>query len=204
MQVPLEISYHGVDHSDWSEAYIRERAAHLERFCDNIISCRVVVERPHQHHRQGNRYRVRVEVKIPPNKDLIADKEMTEERYTELRTVIRSAFDVMERQLKESVERRRYEVKVHQEQPHALVARLFKDEGYGFIRMTDSDEEYYFHRNSVLHNDFERIEVGTEVRFEPEMGDMGPQASSVQIVSKPGARESGEPPPEVSRDWTGG
>lgn len=201
MQVPLEISYHGVDHSDWSEAYIRERAAHLERFCEDITSCRVVVEMPHHQHRQGNRYRVRIEVKIPPNKDLIADKEMTEERYTELRTVIRSAFDVMERQVKEAVERRRHEVKAHYEQPRALVVRLFKDQDYGFIRMTDSDEEYYFHRNSVLHGDFDRIEVGTEVRFEPEMGEMGPQASTVQVVSKPGARESGEAPPELPQDW---
>jgi cold shock CspA family protein len=42
----------------------------------------------------------------------------------------------------------------------------------------------YFHRNSVLHGDFERLAVGTEVRFTPQDGDEGPQASSVQIVSK--------------------
>ena len=45
----------------------------------------------------------------------------------------------------------------------------------------------YFHRNSVLHDDFERLAVGTEVRFTPQDGDEGPQASSVQIIGKPGA-----------------
>jgi cold shock CspA family protein len=43
----------------------------------------------------------------------------------------------------------------------------------------------YFHRNSVLHDDFERLAIGTEVRFTPQDGDDGPRASSVQIVAKP-------------------
>jgi cold shock CspA family protein len=38
----------------------------------------------------------------------------------------------------------------------------------------------------VLHDDFERLSVGTEVRFNPQQGEQGPQASSVQIVAKPG------------------
>jgi cold shock CspA family protein len=41
----------------------------------------------------------------------------------------------------------------------------------------------YFHRNSVLHGDFERLSVGTEVRFSPEEGEKGLQASSVQVIS---------------------
>lgn len=50
MQVPLEPSFHGVPRSDWSENDIRVRAASLERFCDNIAACRVVVEAPHKGH----------------------------------------------------------------------------------------------------------------------------------------------------------
>ena len=37
-------------------------------------------------------------------------------------------------------------------------------------------------RNSVLLGGFDRIEVGTEVRFAEEEGDKGPQASSVSIA----------------------
>lgn len=199
MQVPLELSFHGVPRSDWSENDIRERAANLERFCDNIMACRVVVEAPHKGHQ--NRYRVRIEVTIPPNHDLVADKEMTEVGTTELSTVIRNTFDVMERQIKETVERRRHDVKSHAGEPRALVVRLFPEQDYGFIRDPKGTEEYYFHRNAVLHDDFDRLRVGTEVRFEATMGEMGPQASSIQIVDKPGARESGEPPPELPMDW---
>ena len=74
------------------------------------------------------------------------------------------------------------------EQPHGMVERLFPEEGYGFLRTVDDNRQFYFHRNSVLHDDFERLTVGTEVRFAAEEGDDGPQASSVQVVSKPGAR----------------
>lgn len=77
-----------------------------------------------------------------------------------------------------------------EKEPIALVVRLFPNEDYGFIKSPADNEEYYFHRNSVLHGDFDRLEIGTEVRFEPEMGEKGMQASTVQIVSKPGARAS--------------
>jgi cold shock CspA family protein len=36
----------------------------------------------------------------------------------------------------------------------------------------------------VLHDDFDRLTVGTEVRFNPEEGEDGTQASSVQVVGR--------------------
>lgn len=196
MQIPLEISFHGISRSDWSEAYIREQAQRLERFCDNIISCRVTVEKPHRHQHTGNPYRVRVEVRIPPHKDLVASEEpAVVDRQSQLQPVILNAFKAMERQLKEAVARRREEDAQipGPEENRGLVVRLFSQEGYGFLR-TPEGREFYFHRNSVLHHDFERLALGTEVRFEAEMGEMGPQASTVQIVNKPGVRESEDTP----------
>ena len=63
-------------------------------------------------------------------------------------------------------------------------SRSCSSEGYGFLREVGDDRQVYFHRNSVLHGDFERLAIGTEVRFTPQDGDQGPQASSVQIVAK--------------------
>ncbi len=187
MQVPAEITFNGLAVSEYNEEYIRERIRRLENLADDIISCRVVVERPHANRQTGNPFRVRVEVTLPKKRELVVDKERNVEPYVELSTIIRNAFDALERQLKEVTERRRGEVKSHfdEDQPHALVARLFKEEGYGFIQ-TENGQEYYVHRNSVLNDDFDRLEIGTEVRFAPELGDEGPQASSVQIVAKPG------------------
>lgn len=191
MQVPLEINFNGVDRSEWSEDFIRRQVERLERYAGDMVSCRVAVEQPHRRQTRGNPWHVRVEVTLPPKHELVASAEPVEvQPEVELRTVIRDAFRAMERQIKKTVQRRRYEVKTH-EQPLALVTRLFSDEGYGFIT-TPEGRDIYFHRNSVLHNGFERLGVGTAVRFAEEEGEEGPQASSVQIVDKPGVRASGD------------
>jgi len=51
----------------------------------------------------------------------------------------------------------------------------------GFIATADG-QELYFHRNSVLEDAFDRLEVGTEVRFAEEQGNEGPQASTVALL----------------------
>lgn len=191
MKQPLELTFHDVDRSAWVEEYIRRRVQRLERLADDIIWCRVAVEQPVRSRNTANVYRVSIELSLPPNKDLVAAKERPiDDPHMQLRPLIRSAFEAMERQIKKTVERRRYDVKTHEGSPHGLVARVFPKEGYGFIRRSDG-RELYFHRRAVLHDDFERLAVGTEVRFVDEQGEEGPQASSVQIVSRRG--EQAEP-----------
>jgi cold shock CspA family protein len=58
---------------------------------------------------------------------------------------------------------------------------LFPEEGYGFLATPDG-REIYFHRHSVLHPGFDRLAIGTEVRFVEESGEKGPQASTVAIA----------------------
>ena len=43
MQVPLQVAFDGVEHSDAVEARIREEAEKLELFCGRIVSASVVV-----------------------------------------------------------------------------------------------------------------------------------------------------------------
>ncbi len=62
---------------------------------------------------------------------------------------------------------------------HGHVAKFVAGEGYGFIETADG-REVYFHRNSVLDDAFEHLTVGSEVRFVEEMGEKGPQASTVR------------------------
>ena len=185
MQTAPELIFHDIDRSAWVESYILERVQRLDRFADGITFCRVSLTRDQASHQKGNRYSVMVEVRTPPNHDLAARKaKVIREMHTQLPALINLAFGAIERQLKKTAELRRGDVK-HQEQgqPHGIVEKLF-DEGYGFVRALGDDRQVYFHRNSVLHGDFERLEIGTEVRFTPQDGEEGPQASSVQIVAK--------------------
>lgn len=191
MQVPLELTFRDVLKTDAVERLVREQAKKLEKFCDHIISCRVAIERPQQHQQLGSAFRVRIDLTVPPGHEIVAIRDPVDhDLHDDLQTVIISAFKVARRQLQELVERQRRDVKTHEE-PRALIVRLFRDQGYGFLKTLDG-REIYFHRNSVLHGDFERLEAGTEVRFEEAMGENGPQATTVQVVAKRGARTKRE------------
>jgi len=187
MEVPIQINVRDVPEARQAqvEEKIRQRAAKLERFCDHITSCRVAIDRPHKFETSGNPFRMRIELTVPPGHDLVVRKEPTDyDLHTDLSTIVNGAFEAAERQLKELVERQRGDVKTHDE-PVALVTRLFRDEGYGFLKTNDG-RDVYFHRNAVV-DAWDRLELGTQVRFEETMGDMGPQATTVQVVDKPGA-----------------
>ena len=97
--------------------------------------------------------------------------------------VIRDAFDAMKRQLEDYARKRRGKTKKHESSAHGRVLVLIPEEGYGRIETPD-ERVIYFHRNSVLDNDFDKLEVGSEVRFVEEMGERGPQASTVTRVGK--------------------
>ena len=186
MQVPMEIAYRGVRKNDILDQLVDERAARLDKVCDNIISCRVTIEKVQETHPV---YRVRVIVRTPPEHEIVAKRDSPERGVHEgvLQFLLRDAFDAAEKQLKQIAAKRRKQVKTHPEQElAAVVVRMFREDGYGFL-MTLDGREIYFHKNSVLNDDFRRLEIGTGVRFEESLGDNGPQASTVQIADKPGA-----------------
>ena len=183
MEIAPEIIFHDVDRAEWMEAYVLQRLQHLERFARGITRCRVTLTRESAQ-QTGNRYSALVEVRVPPQHDLAARKQKDiADMPTQMPALINLAFGAIERQVKKTAELRRGEEKLHNGQPHGVVEKLF-GEGYGFIRTLEDDRQFYFHRNSVLHDDFERLSIGTEVRFTPELGAQGPQASSVQVVGK--------------------
>lgn len=201
MQVPLELTFRHLDKSPAVEALIRKRVEKLEQFRQNIISCRVLVERPHQHESSGSPYRVLLILAVPLGKNVVVDSRPGQHELGEsLQTIVNRTFETAERRLKRLTERQRGDIKAEAQRDNlGLVRRKFKEGGYGFLESLDN-EDVYFHRNSVLHGDFERLEAGTMVRFEAELGDEGLQATSVQIVDKPGARATeplSEPTPLV-------
>ncbi|MDH4100464.1 MAG: ribosome-associated translation inhibitor RaiA [Nitrospirota bacterium] len=176
MRIPLQISVRNVALSEVAKDNIRDKAAQLDQYYNNITSCRVTVEAVNRSQRHGTIYNVRIDMTVPGS-ELVVNRESDEDVYV----AIRDAFDAAMRQMEKYARKQRAEVKHHESAPEARVARLFSNEGYGFI---DSPEGYevYFHRNSVLNGDFAKLEVGTAVRFVEEMGEKGPQASTVTLI----------------------
>lgn len=178
MQIPLQIVFRGIPHSDAVEANIRKKAGKLEKFCSHIMSCRVAVEAEHHHHHHGNLYHIRIDI-TTPQKELVVSREHHDKHaHEDVYVAIRDAFNAAERQLKDYTDIIRGNVKKHNHQITGQVVRLVPEEDHGFI-LADDGHELYFHRNSVNGNNFDALEVGSVVRFIEEEADPGPQASAV-------------------------
>lgn len=191
MKIPPEITYRGVEKTDAIEALIQEKIARLERVCDHISSCHIAVEKEQDRPRDRSPYRVRLDITVPPNHELAAESNMgAQTQYAELDTVVRDAFEKAWRQLRDlSKQQQEYvkgQVNDGAKDTTAFVTKLFPEQDYGFLKTLDG-EDIHFTRNSVAHNAFDRLEVGTGVRFESVTDDQGiSHASTVQIVDKPG------------------
>lgn len=174
MRIPLQITMHGIDHSDALEADIRERAAKLDQFHPHLMSCRVTVEEARKHHQQGRQFTVRIDARVPGQEIVV-----TRDHHEDIQVALRDAFDSAKRQLEEAIRETRGYVKVHEVPQHGRILRL-TGEGFGFIG-TEDGRELYFSRENVVHPTFEQLEPGAEVQFIEEMAAEGPQAKRVSI-----------------------
>jgi cold shock CspA family protein/ribosome-associated translation inhibitor RaiA len=204
MEVQPEITFRGLEKTDEIERHILEKAGKLDDIHPGVISCRVAVEKDQEHQRSGSPYRVRVVVRIPPGKEMIARREPGKgEIHERLQTAISDAFESVQRQLIKTKDKLHGKVKASPSQEATgHVVRLFREEGYGFIRAVDG-QEIYFHENAVVHGNFQHLEIGTGVRYSPSAGEEGPQASTVQIVDKPGSQAGkvDDPKVELPAGW---
>lgn len=183
MQLPLQITYRHMDRPETLDEKIRERAGKLDQFAPNIMSCRVVVDAPHQHKNKGNLYQVSVDVTLPGHEINVTRRPDGHQAHEDPYVVVRDVFDAVERQLADLMRKQDQRTRPHETPPHGRISRLVPEEDYGRIETPDG-RDIYFHRNSVLNADFDKLGVGDEVRFDEESGEQGPQASTVRVIGK--------------------
>lgn len=109
MQIPLQITIRGIEHSEALETHIRDKADKLEEFFDHITSCRVVVEVPHKHHHQGRQFNVRLDIGMPGG-EIAVNRDHAEDVYVALR----DSFDAAKRKVEDYARKIRGDVKTHQ------------------------------------------------------------------------------------------
>ncbi len=110
MQLPVNITYRGLDKSEKIDNLVFDYASRLEKFCDHINRCDVAIEQPNHAHQKGNPYRVRIDVTVKPRHELVAEQQQADNGSHEpLTKAIHDAFKTMERQLRHLVERQRRE-----------------------------------------------------------------------------------------------
>jgi len=105
MQIPVQISFHGIDKSDSVEARIRDRVEKLENFFDCITGCRVVVESHHKSHSNMNvkaaPFHISAHLFVPGD-ELVVRRDPKETKvHEDIQIAMRDTFDRMERRLKD-------------------------------------------------------------------------------------------------------
>jgi len=159
-----------------------EHVQKLERHYSPLISCRIAIEKPHRSKIHGGVYQVTIHL-TTPGKDLFAGKMADiNPSHEDVYVAIRDAFDNIERQLATHFAQLRREIKIHEDNKTVgRVVRIFPQDGYGFLETTDG-RQIYFHQNSVLDPGFGRLRQGNRVRFVEELGNDGPQASTIEFI----------------------
>jgi ribosome-associated translation inhibitor RaiA len=107
MRTPLRLTFRNVDSSPALESRIRELAARLERFSDQIERCHVVLEAPHRHLHQWGLFEVRIDVSVPEGEIAIRHTHPLSHSHEDPYVALRDAFRAARRKLQD-YERKRY------------------------------------------------------------------------------------------------
>jgi len=188
MQKPVQIDFQGMDPDEHMLVSIKRHVEALEQRFGRVTSCRVVVKAPGGHHLTGGLYEVHIRLALPNGRKVeIGRTPQNDERHADKAFALNDAFKRARRQLQDQVRHLQGQVKTHDAPPLGKVVNLDREAGFGFLETADG-REIYFHKNSVLNRGFSRLRVGTRVAFAEEMGEKGPQASTVKPIGKHGMR----------------
>jgi ribosome-associated translation inhibitor RaiA len=188
MQIQPEIAFHNLSKPDWAEDAILDHMARLEEIYDRLITCRVRVDQRANNSNNTVPPVVRIEISVPGYKDIVVAHEpdhlQRKFQTPDLHNAINEAFRIAERRLAQYKDQLRDHTAAaaHEGAPEYLgqVAELTPEKDFGFL-LTASGGLLYFHRNSLLNGDFDRLMVGAQAYYVEEDGDTGPTARKVRV-----------------------
>jgi cold shock CspA family protein/ribosome-associated translation inhibitor RaiA len=175
----LEIESRNVGMTPRWKSEIESRMADLQRRHEDLIHGRVTLTKNLHHKKLANVAEALIVVTLPGRQTMTSRKE--DKTFEE---AIRTAFDAMAIELRKHREKRgRTEVRTSPVPPlRGVICKLFPKEGYGFI-LKEGGGEVYFHKHALQGLTFDDLSDGTDVAFNIEEGEKGPQASTVHRPS---------------------
>lgn len=187
LEIPLDISFHGMESSDHLRHQVLRQAKKLERFSRYIVSGRVVLEADHKQ-TSKSQLQVKVELQVP-GKTIVGQRERRPHEavdHADVYGVIAEAFEVTIRRLEEYTDKHFNDH--HKHHPHAgarkaTITRVDAERGHGMLE-TETGQSLFFQAAAVKGEDLNALEPGMEVTYalaEAE-GAYGPEANSVTRV----------------------
>lgn len=96
----FQVVFHNIDQTNAIADAVQKRIQKLERYCDEIIAGRVVLDSPHNNHHKGKVYSVGLEIHTPSKEVRVNQEQHDNHAHEDLYVAIRDAFNAAERQLK--------------------------------------------------------------------------------------------------------
>jgi len=109
MQVPVQVSFHGCDHSDAIQSLILDRIDKIEAKYGRFTHCRVVVELPHKSPTQGKLFHINIDMGVPGSGDIVHHDRGQNPAHEDVHVALRDAFGAVENQLDKVLTKRRDE-----------------------------------------------------------------------------------------------
>ena len=108
MNIPTEIMFHQLDHSDAVEIAIHRWVVRLESLYDRITKCTVTISQPNKRHRHGAEFYISVVLEVPGG-----EIAATHTRHEDVYVAVADAFRATRRQLSDHIDVHRGSVKTH-------------------------------------------------------------------------------------------
>ena len=103
----FQVLFHNIVQTDALAQAVQKRINKLERYCDQIMSGRVVLDAPHNNHYKGKVYSVGIEIHTSLKEIIVNQGKQNNHAHEDLYIAIRDAFNAAERQLKSIAKKHR-------------------------------------------------------------------------------------------------
>ena len=100
MSNEFQVVYHNIDQSAALTENVNKRIEKLQRFSNDIIGGRVVLDSPHNNHHKGKVFSVTVEIHTSGKEVIVRQGQHDKPAHEDIYVAVRDAFNVAERQLK--------------------------------------------------------------------------------------------------------
>lgn len=177
MTIYTEISFRDMEPSPAVESLVNKYVQKLETSFAHITSCRITIEAPHKHRIRGNLFHVKVDVSVPQGELISARDAGVNVAHEQIGVALRDAFQAVRKRLTRHKAKIRVDHHIPKTLPTGVLKKISHIDDFGIIE-TPAGREIYLHRNSLVTGDFDKLKIGDTLRFNEELGEKGPQASS--------------------------
>lgn len=100
MSNEFQVVFHNIDQSEALIDNVNKRIQKLQRFSNDIIGGRVVLDSPHNNHHKGKVFSVVIEIHTSGREVVVKQGQHDKSSHEDIYVAVRDAFNAAERQLK--------------------------------------------------------------------------------------------------------